>query len=211
MSLFFRSMRRRRDPEDFGAFPWGIPAIRTLAELRLKTSVTFLVGENGSGKSTLLEAMAMGMRAVAVGSTELDVDPHARSHGETFLHLLKTRLVPNGLYFLDEPETPLSPTRVLALLVLIHDSVNTGSQFVIATHSPILLAFPFAQILRLDGSGIAVTSYEEVENVRIVRDFLNDPRRYMEKLFRSEYAYLRLSLRLEPARTRWCVPTGPTR
>jgi predicted ATPase len=56
MSLFFLSMRRRRDPEDFRAFPWGIPAIRTLAELKLRTSVTFLVGENGSGKSTLLEA-----------------------------------------------------------------------------------------------------------------------------------------------------------
>lgn len=99
---------------------------------------------------------------------------------------MKTRLVPNGLYFLDEPETPLSPTRVLALLVLIHDSVNAGSRFVIATHSPILLAFPFAEILRLDHSSIAVTSYEEVENVRIMRDFLNDPRRYLEKLFQEE-------------------------
>jgi len=273
MALFFLSMLRQREPEDFGAFPWNIPAIRVLRELKLKTSVTFLIGENGSGKSTLLEAMAIGMRAVAVGSTELDmdatmdgsrelargyrferrgvpkarmflraedvfgfssriiaqmkefqkmkdgfretladgsrgqfeamalaekekamlasrygVDPHARSHGESFLHLLKTRLVPNGLYFLDEPETPLSPTRVLALLVLIHDSVNAGSQFVIATHSPILLAFPFAEILRLDHSNIAVTSYEEVENVRIMRDFLNDPRRYMEKLFRPDFS-----------------------
>jgi predicted ATPase len=157
MALFFRSMLRQRNPEDFGAFPWNIPAIRALAELKLKTSVTFLI-----------------------------VDPHARSHGESFLHLLKTRLVPNGLYFLDEPETPLSPTRVLALLVLIHDSVNAGSQFVIATHSPILLAFPLAEILRLDHSNISVTSYEEVENVRTMRDFLNDPQRYLQKLFRPD-------------------------
>lgn len=68
-------------------------------------------------------------------------DPHAFSHGETFLGILRQRLVPCGLYLLDEPETPLSPTRVLALLVLIHDAVHAGSQFIIATHSPILAAY----------------------------------------------------------------------
>jgi predicted ATPase len=128
------------------------------------------------GSRGQFEAMALAEKEKAMLASRYGVDPHARSHGESFLHLLKTRLVPNGLYFLDEPETPLSPTRFLALIVLIHDSVNAGSQFVIATHSPILLAFPFAEILRLDHSNIAVTSYEEVENVRIIRDFLNDPR-----------------------------------
>ena len=70
-----------------------------------------------------------------------------RSHGETFLEILRRRIVPRGLYFLDEPETPLSPTRVLALLVLVHEAAAEGSQFVIATHSPILAALPEAQIL----------------------------------------------------------------
>ena len=120
------------------------------------------------------------------GARFVRVDPHAKSHGETFLHLLKTRLVPNGLYFLDEPETPLSPFSVLALLVLIHDAVRTASQFVIATHSPMLLAFPEAQILRFDHSGIGEVSYDELENVRMMREFLHDPRRYLGRLFRPE-------------------------
>jgi predicted ATPase len=67
-------------------------------------------------------------------------NPDARSHGETFLALLQTRLVPNGLYLLDEPETPLSPTRVLALIGMLMDRVQQGCQFIIATHSPILMA-----------------------------------------------------------------------
>jgi predicted ATPase len=101
------------------------------------------------------------------------------------LHLLKTRVVPGGLYFLDEPETPLSPLRVLALLVLIHDGVKSGSQFVIATHSPILLALPGAQILRLDETELSEVNYQELNGVRLMREFLNDPERYLTNLLRS--------------------------
>ncbi len=110
------------------------------------------------------------------------VDPHAQSHGEAFVRILSGRLVPNGLYFLDEPETPLSPTRVLALMVMLRASVRAGSQFVIATHSPMLAALPGASILLIDGDRFVETPYDELEHVRVTRDFLNAPERYLRHL-----------------------------
>ena len=74
MAQFFVSMRRRRDPTEVEAFPWCVPALRNLTQLELRAPITFLAGENGSGKSTLLEAMAIGLNAVAVGSTDLSKD-----------------------------------------------------------------------------------------------------------------------------------------
>jgi predicted ATPase len=109
-------------------------------------------------------------------------DPDARSHGETFLHLLQQRLQPRGLYFLDEPETPLSPTRVLALLAVLRDRVAEDCQFVIATHSPILMALPQAELLLLEGGTIAPIAYEDVEHVRITRAFLDDPESFLRRL-----------------------------
>jgi predicted ATPase len=111
-------------------------------------------------------------------------DPHARSHGETFLGILRAQVLPNGLYLLDEPETPLSPTRVLTLLTILLDATRSGSQFIIATHSPILAAFPGASIRVFDGDRIVETPYEELEHVRITRDFLNAPGRYLRYLTR---------------------------
>ncbi len=115
-------------------------------------------------------------------ATRYGDDPHARSHGEAFARILDGRLVPNGLYFLDEPETPLSPTRVLALLVTLGACVRAGSQFVIATHSPILVAFPGATIYAIDGARIEATAYDDLEHVRITRDFLRAPERYLRRL-----------------------------
>ncbi len=109
-------------------------------------------------------------------------DPDARSHGETFLHLLQARLAPDGLYFLDEPETPLSPTRVLALLIMIEEMVAKGCQFVIATHSPILLAFPGATILQVENGQLDVAEWEDLEHVRVTRAFLNDPASVLRRL-----------------------------
>jgi predicted ATPase len=109
-------------------------------------------------------------------------DPDARSHGETFLALLASRLVPGGLYFLDEPETPLSPVRVLGLLAILSDAVAAGSQFVIATHSPILMALPGAEILQFENGALSAVAYEDVEHVRVTRDFLNAPQRYLRRL-----------------------------
>jgi predicted ATPase len=80
-------------------------------------------------------------------------DPDARSHGEVFLSVLASRLTPAGLHLLDEPETPLSPRGILQLLALLQDRVARGCQFIVATHSPMLLALPDAEILSF-GDGI---------------------------------------------------------
>ena len=109
-------------------------------------------------------------------------EPDARSHGESFLHLLQQRLVPRGLYFLDEPETPLSPTRVLALLAILRDRVAEDCQFVVATHSPILMALPQADIRLLEDGAIAPVAYADVEHVRITRAFLDDPESFLRRL-----------------------------
>jgi predicted ATPase len=109
-------------------------------------------------------------------------DPVNRSHGESFLELLGERLRPQGLYFLDEPETPLSPTRVLALLSLVKDRAARGCQFIIATHSPILMALPESQILLLEDQTIQPIDYDEVEHVRITKAFLSDPEKFLRHL-----------------------------
>ena len=97
---------------------------------------------------------------------------HERSHGEAFLALMQHRLRGGGCYLFDEPEAALSPQRQLSVLALLHRLVLRGSQFVIATHSPILLAYPHAAIHELGGWGIRQVPYEETETVRVTRDFL---------------------------------------
>ncbi|MBV8371402.1 MAG: AAA family ATPase [Candidatus Eremiobacteraeota bacterium] len=109
-------------------------------------------------------------------------EPHARSHGETFLGIVRAQLHEGGLYLLDEPETPLSPIRMLTLLTILSNAVRRGSQFIIATHSPILAAFPGASILVFNGEKLAETPYGELEHVRVTRDFLNAPQRYLRQL-----------------------------
>lgn len=128
----------------------------------------------------LATGVARGQRGAL--ASRYGADPDAKSHGETFLALLATRLVPDGLYFLDEPETPLSPTRLLALLVLLHDRVARGCQFVIATHSPILLALPGAEILLLEGGTPRPCAWDALEHVRVTRAFLADPAAVLRKL-----------------------------
>jgi predicted ATPase len=113
-------------------------------------------------------------------------NPDGRSHGETFLALLCRRLAPNGLYFLDEPETPLSPTRVLALMAIIVERVARGCQFVIATHSPILMALPAAQILAARDGRLAPIAWDDTEHVRVTRAFLNNPEATMRRLLEAE-------------------------
>jgi len=109
---------------------------------------------------------------------------HEQSHGEAFLALAQNRFGPNGLYILDEPEAALSPNRQLALLALIHDLVQEGCQFLIATHSPILLAYPDALLYELSEKGIRRVEYEETEHFRVTRDFLLNRERFFRELFR---------------------------
>jgi len=104
------------------------------------------------------------------------------SHGETFLNLFQNRFVPQGLYLLDEPEAPLSPVRQLALISAIKEMVAQDSQFIIATHSPILMAYPDAEIISFDGGTLHSVKYEQLEHVNLTRDFLNDPQAFLRHL-----------------------------
>ncbi|CAJ0819904.1 AAA family ATPase [Ralstonia flaminis] len=107
---------------------------------------------------------------------------HAQSHGESFMALLMHRFGSNGLYLLDEPEAALSPQRQLAVLARIHALVRQESQFIIATHSPILMAYPDAYIYQCDGEGIRRIAYEETEHFQVTRDFLANPQRMLNIL-----------------------------
>ncbi|MBP6632746.1 MAG: AAA family ATPase [Kofleriaceae bacterium] len=109
---------------------------------------------------------------------------HEQSHGESFLALATHRFHGHGLYILDEPEAALSPQRQLALLTLLYDLIERrGSQFVIATHSPLLMAYPGARILHLDRTGLAPIAYRDTEHYQITRGFLEAPERYFAALF----------------------------
>lgn len=250
------------------AFPFTVPAIRTLPSLDLSGQVTFFVGENGSGKSTLLEGIAAAAGLPTVGDAEVGrdatlaaqrrlgaalrlvwakrthrgfflraedffgfqkrlvserheleqrleeidrsfadrsawakglaagpvqaslgdmerrygSDPDARSHGQAFLNLFQGRFVPGGVYLLDEPEAPLSPQNQLGLLALLLDLVQQDAQFIIATHSPMLLAFPGATIYSFDAAPVAAVAYADLDHVNLTRDFLNDPQAFLRRL-----------------------------
>ena len=263
--IHLRSLSLKPSARKIDAFPFSIPLIKKLKELKFRCPVTFFVGENGSGKSTLLEGIAAGVGSTVVGgsdirgdktlgharrlaaqlrlvweqrthrgfflraedffnfakrinetSAELEEmeqefakelkgyglslaqgvvrgqrralagkygeDADARSHGESFLQLFQARFVPGGLYLLDEPEAPLSPQRQLALLALLKEMVGQEAQFIIATHSPILMAYPGASILNFDRSPVKEISYDEIEHVSLTRAFLNDPALFLRRL-----------------------------
>ena len=107
---------------------------------------------------------------------------HAQSHGESFFSLMLNRFGGKGLYILDEPEAALSPTRQMAMLSRINQLVKEDSQFIIATHSPILMAYPHAQLLQIEDSRLVPTNYEDTEHYQVTKDFLNDHRRIIEYL-----------------------------
>ncbi len=111
--------------------------------------------------------------------------PHERSHGQSFLDLLVHRFRPGGLYLLDEPEAALSTQGCMAALLRIHDLVQQGSQFLIATHSPVLLAVPAARILEIgDDGGFEPVTYDDALPVRSTRRFLADPAGAVRQLLR---------------------------
>lgn len=109
-------------------------------------------------------------------------DPFARSHGELYLDLFRARINRAGLYLMDEPETPLSPTNVIALIAMIQDAAARGAQFIIATHSPILMALPDARILDFNRSPPAPVAWNDVEHVSLTRTFLNHPESFLRHL-----------------------------
>ena len=150
------------------------------AELRIKKAAHekdgyFLRAESFYNVASNIEEL--GINVAGYGGKSL----HNQSHGESFLALVQNRLRGQGLYIFDEPEAALSPMRQLAMMIEISNLVKLNSQFIIATHSPILLSFPLAKIYNLD-DGINEIKYEESAPYRLTKDFLNNPKAYLSKL-----------------------------
>lgn len=122
--------------------------------------------------------------APLIRSAYSDRSLHECSHGEALTTLMLRRFKGNGLYLLDEPEAALSPKRQLSILCRINDLVLEGSQFVIATHSPLLLAYPNSRIYLFSETGLNLVEFEETEHFQIARDFLSNPKRMLHELLR---------------------------
>jgi predicted ATPase len=144
----------------------------------------FLRAESVFTVATALDDLAQGDAGAldAYGGTSL----HEVSHGESFLAILLHRFGPDGFYVLDEPEAALSPQNQLTLLRRMAGLVREGSQFVVATHSPILLAYPGATILCCDADGLHPVAYDEAPPVTLTRTFLADPQRVVDALLADD-------------------------
>jgi predicted ATPase len=165
--------------EDFFGFT------KTLARMRADMLAELdAVADSYATRSAHARALREGPLRASLADMEqrYGQDLDANSHGQSFLKLFRNRFVPGGLYLLDEPEAPLSPQSQLGLLAMIKDMVAEDAQFVIATHSPILLAFPGATIYSFDEVPVARVPYETLEHVVLTRDFLRDPERFLRLL-----------------------------
>ncbi|WP_238883818.1 AAA family ATPase [Clostridium sp. YIM B02551] len=110
---------------------------------------------------------------------------HSQSHGESFLSLIRNRFSGNGLYILDEPEAALSPARQMSMIAIMHELISNNSQFIIATHSPIIMSYPNSFIYELN-DGIKKVNYKETEHYKITRAYLENPERMLKILLENE-------------------------
>lgn len=152
--------------------------LRLVRSARRPRTDFFLRAESLFTAATYLESLGDSSALTAYGGRSL----HEQSHGESFLAVMVNRFGPNGLYLLDEPEAALSTQNCLTALRRIHELVEQGSQFVIATHSPILLAYPDALIYTCGPSGLEPTEYDDAEPVSLTRGFLRSPDRFLRPL-----------------------------
>ncbi|WP_434306181.1 AAA family ATPase [Clostridium botulinum] len=113
------------------------------------------------------------------------VSLHSQSHGESFLSVIRNRFSGNGLYILDEPEAALSPSRQMSMLVIMHELIKKNSQFIIATHSPIIMSYPDSIIYELR-DGIKEVMYKDTEHYKITRNFLDKPEKMIKVLLSEE-------------------------
>ncbi|MFG6459123.1 AAA family ATPase [Roseateles sp. BYS96W] len=142
----------------------------------------FLRAESFFNVATEIERLDEGPGGASVISAYGGRSLHEQSHGESFLKLLNERFGGRGLYLLDEPEAALSPQRQLDALVRMHELVRQGSQFVMATHSPILMAYPDAWVYRFDADGIQRVAVHDTAHHRVMREFMADPRAVLDRL-----------------------------
>ncbi len=148
-------------------------AIRMAKGVKRPTDGYFLRAESFYNVATYLDQLQKegGDAYGSYGGTSL----HEQSHGESFLSLFMHRFFGNGLYILDEPEAALSPQRQLSLLVRMHELVRSNSQFIIATHSPMLLSYPQATIIQISEKGFEEIAYKDTEQYKLYTMFLNNP------------------------------------
>lgn len=165
--------------EDFFGFAREISRLRSQMVERLAEVATSF-----ADRSDYARGLAEGPARASIAELEgrYGVDPDGASHGERFLRLLDSRVVPGGLYLLDEPEAALSPQSQLGLIALFGRMIEEGSQLIVATHSPILMAMPGAIIYDFDLTPPAPVAYADLEHVNLTRDFLNDPGRFLRHL-----------------------------
>jgi|TARA_Y100000310_G_scaffold345489_1_gene465572 predicted ATPase len=179
----FRFIKSRKPRQSFffraeDAFGFTKRVQKNIDEL---TELSSHFEESLSGYGRMLATgMAKGQRQAL--TDRYGEDPDALSHGEWFLSVLRSRLNPRGLYLLDEPETPLSPIHQLTLLSILKEMVAESCQFIIATHSPILMALKDAIILDFDATPVAAIEWQDVEHVALTKAFLNDPEAYLRHL-----------------------------
>lgn len=145
----------------------------------------FLRAESFFNLATEIERLDKEPGGAPIISYYGGVSLHEQSHGESFLAFLQHR-VGQGLYLFDEPEAALSPSRQLAFLRILNDRTLEGSQFIIATHSPILLGFPDAIIYSFSNEGIRQIDYRETDHFIVTREFLRNPDRMLKVLFEDE-------------------------
>ena len=165
--------------EDFFGF------IHRIRSLRLEMLDEIIrIEQDYADRSDHARTLAKGPAASSIQAMDnrYGEDLDAQSHGESFLTIFQSRFVPNGLYLLDEPEAALSPLRQLGLISLIKKMVLQDAQFILATHSPILMAIPGAQILDLDQSPPVYRDYQEIDQVVLYRAFLDDPEAFIRRL-----------------------------
>jgi predicted ATPase len=165
--------------EDFFGFARRMEQTRADMEVELHN-----VDEEYQGRSDYAKGMAKMAYQSELGAMQRrygeGVD--ARSHGESYLNLFQGRFIPGGLYLLDEPEAPLSPKRQLSFLVLLKQMVEQEGQFIIATHSPILMGYPGAVILNCDSGKLEPVEYQDLEHVYITHGFLDNRKLYLREL-----------------------------
>ena len=152
-------------------------SIRLVRGARRPRTDFFLRAESLYSAATYIEDLGGGLEPYG------GVSLHEQSHGESFLAVMLNRFGPSGLYLLDEPEAALSTQNCLTCLRRIHELVLADSQFIIATHSPIILAYPNARIYSCDTGGLEQIAYEDAEPVRLTQSFLDGRDRFLRELF----------------------------
>ena len=160
--------------------------LRLVKSIKQPRDGFFLRAESFFNVATNIEQLGGGPGGPPIIDSYGGSSLHEQSHGESFLSLILHRFSGNGLYILDEPEAALSPTRQLTVLARMNQLLEQDSQFIIATHSPILMAYPGALIYHITESGIVSVDYEETEHYEITKAFLDNPNRMLQELFRND-------------------------